>query len=157
MTSEHLSRDPDQVTTPLTVRQHLMRALTAPPDWRIWIGRFQRKDWAGQWVRVTFPILDSENFPSGEVILDRRPNSQTTAFTVGKLFVFAMACPFPRITHGWDWRTAPRARVCLQQIWPILSNPITWPLLDLTDDDASGISTAFRRYSDDLAKRVGHR
>jgi len=157
MTGEHLSRDPKQITIPHSERDWLMHNQTVPGGWRIWIGRYQRRSWPGQWVRATFPILSSETLPPSITPDDRLPNTQTTAFVVGKLFVSVMSGPFPEITRGWDWRSAPRASSCLQQIWPMLKAPIYWPLSDMTDADAESIATAFVRYSDDLASRVGYR
>ena len=68
-----------------------------------------------------------------------------------------MSGPFAEITYGWDWRTAPHAAGKLQQVWPIVRRPLSWPLSDVTDADADLIATAFVRYSDDLALRVGYR
>jgi hypothetical protein len=157
ITAEHLSRDPRQITISQSERDWLMQNQTAPSEWRIWIGRYQRRSWPRQWVRATFPILDSKVLPEVVSAADRLPNTQTTAFVVGKLFVFAMSGPFRQITRGWDWRSAPAGRSRLQQIWPVEKAPIYWPAGDMTDTDAESIATAFVRYSDDLASRVGYR
>jgi len=62
----------------------------------------------------------------------------------------------PMIPMGWDWRTDPAARECLTQIWPIQHPTVFWPVRDMTDWQAESFATAFKRYSDDLATRVGY-
>jgi hypothetical protein len=157
MTGEYISRDSVKVAIPQSDRTWLMNAQTAPPDWRIWIGRHKKLAPSGQWVHVTLPISDSENLPEVLSDDDRLPKLQTTAFTVGQLFAVAMSSHFPRITGLWDWRTARRARTRLEQTWPVKYATIFWAPPIMTDADADSFGTAFMRYSDNLAKHVGYR
>jgi hypothetical protein len=158
MTGEHITRNPQRITVPQADRDCLMRNGTAPlGTWRIWIGRCS-SEWEGQqWVRITAPILDAANLEKAVAADERRPNTQTTAFKIGKLYVATMNCPFPEITQGWDWRTAPRALNRLQQVWPIARHIVAWPNADMTGKDAKVFATAWKAYSDSLAKRVGYR
>jgi hypothetical protein len=155
MTAEHLARKPDNIVTSQRERKWLMKKRTAPTTWRIWIGKYLRKKWPGQWIRVTLPILEAEDIPKAEAANRRTPNVQTTAFVVGELYVFAMNGAYPTITNLWDWRTDRRAINRLVQIWPVIADPVPWGLVDMSDDEAASFATAFKRYSDDLAARVG--
>jgi hypothetical protein len=157
MTGEHLSHDPTKIAVPQSDRNWLMNIRTAPKDWRIWVGRYERRAFAGQWVHVTVPILSSENLPSAEASNDRLPKLQTTAFVVGRLFVFAMSSVFAEIPRLWDWRTAPRARTLLRQLWPHIGGTLVRPCAEMTDTQAEAFATAYQGYSDDLALRVGYR
>lgn len=127
------------------------------PVWgAIWIGRRRTTSEAYRRVHVAFPILDAAELPA---VIDEKapsPNSQTTAFTIGELYVFAFSS-LPKIATGWDWRTAPRARNRLERIVPEKYTAIFWSPPILTDNDASDFSHAFLRYNDDLAKRKGYR
>ena len=133
-----------------------MKMGSAPNDWRIWIGRYERRAWRGQWIHAGLPVLDTKNLPSVATLDERLPNTQTTAFVIGKLYAFVMSSAFPELPRLWDWRTAPRALSCLRRIWPIRGFPLPWPPDDMTDTDAESFATAFVRYSDDLALRVGY-
>jgi hypothetical protein len=157
MTGEYISRDPTRIAVTQSDRDWLMNVGTAPKDWRIWIGRYQRRLWPGQWVHSTFPVLETEYLPSTLTVDDRHPTLQTTAFVIGQLFVFAMSCVYPEIPRGWDWRTANRAPSCLRQIWPHNGGALVWPAAEMNDAYAESFATAFVKYSDDLALRVGYR
>jgi len=158
MTGEYRARNPERITVPQAERNWLMNNRTAPPEtWRIWLGRCPVPWRRRQWVRTTAPILDAKKLPNAVTAEDRLPNTQATAFKVGKLYVATLNCPFPTITQGWDWRTAPRALSRLQQIWPISRHILMWPAADMSNKDASSFATAWKRYSDNLAKRVGYR
>jgi hypothetical protein len=157
MTGERMAKN-SAVTVPQLERDWLMNN-RVPPDgtWRVWIGRCS-EPWRGQqWVRTTSIILDAEKLPNAVMTDDRVPNTQATAFKIGKLYIATFNCPFSSITQGWDWRTAPRALSRLQQIWPIIRQVIVWPAADMTAKDASFFATAYKRYSDDLARSVGFR
>jgi hypothetical protein len=157
MTGEHLSADKSRIAIPQSDRDWLMNRQTTPKDWRIWIGRYERKNWPTQWVKASFPILDAAHLPDVVSDHDRRPNMQTTAFTIGQLFVFAMSCQFPEITAGWDWRTTPVARTKLVTLWPVTAGTtVQWPPVGMTDAEADAFSGAVIFYFEDLAKRRGY-
>jgi hypothetical protein len=108
-------------------------------------------------VHSTFPIVGADTLPDVVRADERLPTLQTTAFVVGQLFVFTMSSVFTEIPRIWDWRTAPRARFCLRQLWPHTGGTLAWPPAEVTDADADSFSTAFVTYSDNLALRVGYR
>ena len=156
MTAEYLGRDARSVAVSPEDRALLM-AGTIPKGWRIWIGLLARPGWRRQWQHAVLPILDAERLPENVTEDERRPNTQTTTFTVGRLLVTVISCPFPSITRGWDWRTAPRARGALRQIWPIDQAPLGLSLQRLSHVGANMIADAFVRYSDRIALEKGYR
>jgi len=107
-------------------------------------------------VKATFPILDVEDIRDVKATDARRANLQTTAFTLGQLFVFAMSCEFPEIATLWDWRTAVGARVNLRRIWPAPVSEIKWPPPSFGDARAKAFASAVIRYYEDLAIRTGY-
>lgn len=154
MTAEHISRNRSQITESQARRESLMNG-HIPEGWRIWIGRLRHPGLATQWIRATFPVVEG---PKAPVILnhDAKPNMQTTAFAIGRLFVFAFSSAFPEIPAGWDWRSVPLARIRLRQLWPtdkLLHGP---PPKDISHMLAGQIARAFLSYSDDLARRGGY-
>lgn len=157
-TGEHISDDTKRVSIPQSDREHLLTTQTPSNDWCIWIGRFERLDWPGQWIHTTMPILDADDFSDLVPNDPRATKLQTTVFTIGQLFVFAMSCPIVGIANGWDWRTAPVALNKMIKIWPPQGHPtINWPPHSMSDREADFFATAVERYFHDLAIRKGYR
>jgi hypothetical protein len=156
MTGEHLSREERRLAIPQSDRTWLMERRTPPPGWCIWIGHYPRGGNTMQWVKASFPVVNADELPDNIADQDLTPTMQTTAFSVGNLFAFAMSSHFPEIPKGWDWRTAPRARDLLKSIWPTSGEEISWPPLSMSDNDAQSFSTAVIRYFEDLAQRRGY-
>lgn len=157
MTGEYISRDDKKVAVSQADRDWLTKTQTAPAGWRIWIGRYERGPRRGQWSHASHYLSEAENLCDIIPVDDRLPNTQTTAFQIGKLFVLAMSSAFPEIPKGWNWRNAKRARSCLEQIWPETGGAIFWPPPVMTDNDAEAFSTAFARFHEELALRLGYR
>ncbi len=155
MTGEHLSQDQARVAVPQSDRTWLMEKGTPPSGWCIWVGHYPRQTNPTQWVKASFPIVNADKLPDTISDEDLAPTMQTTAFSVGNLFAFAMSCHFPEIPIGWDWRTAPRARDILTRVWPIRSPMIAWPPSPMSDDDARSFSEAVVGYYEDFARRRG--
>jgi hypothetical protein len=156
MTGEHLSKEQRRVAVPQSDRTWLIENLTPPSGWCIWIGHYPRKENLTQWVKASFPVVNSDKLPDTLTDDDLAPTMQTTAFSVGHLYAFAMSCHFPEIPRGWDWRTAPSARELLKCIWPSKPDAVHWPPSPMSDDDAQSFSVAVVRYFEDLALRSGH-
>lgn len=157
MTSAYTIRGHERMAISQSDRNWLRATLTAPKNWRIWIGycdQWARKE---QWVHVTLPIFDSENLPEIVTDEDRLPNTQTTAFRIGKLYAFSMSTPFIRILERWNWPTYPRAILFLHEIWPRIDGRIVaWPFARMSALDAESTARALLTYSDDLAAREGY-
>lgn len=157
MTGEFLSADRKRIAIPQSDRRWLMEHQTAPPAWHIWIGDYERRDWPNQWAKASFPVVNADEVPAVPSGEDQRPTMQTTAFTVGRLFAFAMSSHFPEIPAGWDWRTAPLARTKLVKLAPPTGQIITWPPETMGDKDADAFAGAVMFYYEDFAKRRGIR
>jgi hypothetical protein len=153
MTAEH-SNDLKNIGIRQPERDWFMNCRTPPSGWRIWVGRCNPPSQM-QWVHAAFRILDTDILPATISDEDRIPNAQTTAFSIGQFYFFAMSAA-PEIVSGWDWRTARRARSRLQQIWPPKSIRIFWPPPLMSEEDVVSFGTAFMRYFEGLALKAGY-
>jgi hypothetical protein len=140
MTSEYLAKDPSTRAISQADRDFLRSNLRSPESWRVWIGSYNRSTWKGQWVRTSASILDVANYPESGTA---PPNTQTTTFIIGKLYVHVMSSFFPEHAALWDWRPTPRARALLVEIWPVKHGIIAWPRVALSDRDARLFSMSF--------------
>lgn len=157
MTGEYLANDQKRIAIPQSDRTWIMQNGTPPPGWAIWIGHYTRQQNPSQWVKAGFPVLNTDELPEAVSDDDRIPTLQTTAFSVGDFYAFAMSSHFPEIPKGWDWRTAPDARSLLKPIWLPTIPVIEWPPPAMSDTDALSFSSSVIRYFDDLAMRKGYR
>jgi hypothetical protein len=157
MTGEYLSSDRSRIAVPQSHRTWLMDYKRPPAGWVIWAGHYERLNWPAQWVKAGFPIVDADELPEEMSDDEKRPTMQTTAFTVGKLFVFAMSSEFAEIPAGWDWRTAPLARTKLVKIWPTTGQAVGWPPPTMSDADADAFAGAVMFYFEELAQQRGFR
>jgi len=155
MTGEHLSYDTESVAVPQSERDWFRKNGVPPDNWRILIGRYQRQAWREQWRHVSIPIYSAKDIPGRKASNRREPNHQATTFTVGQLYVHVFSGHFRNLIMDWDWRTAPRARSCLTQIWPIQFPLAMWPTQDMTDADAEAFSMSFVRWSGAIAEKFG--
>jgi len=120
MVAEHFDRY--KVVSTKKERQYLRKELKAPPNWKIWIGDYQHGNWPGLLAHFVVPIRGPKHFPK---IMDNglpRPNTQTTTFLVGRLFVYVCSSATDVFEN---WRPARPNLVA--QISPIRRNIIGWP------------------------------
>ena len=61
MTGEYLDRDADAIGVSQADRDHLMQTGTAPPHWKIWIGRYIGYALPGPWQHYTVPIVEGQD------------------------------------------------------------------------------------------------
>ncbi len=142
MTSEYLDCDPSLIAISQTDRNYVRSTESAPLNWRIWVG-FYNRQLGSQCIKMTLPVLDSNdttNIKAGNV---RLPNTQTTTIIIGRLYIHAMSCFFHRQAREWNWPVDPRARTLLTPIWPATNNLLQWPTQSLTTRDAQNFSTSF--------------
>jgi hypothetical protein len=146
MVAEHFDRA--KVATPQSERDFLRKREKTPSTWRIWIGDYERGNWVGHWIHFAVPI-SGESHPI-EMMSNGvpRPNTQTTTFVVGRLYVHVMSSPMDIFD---DWRFAKPE--LMKQIWPIKRNIVGWPPKTLSDRDADGIAAAFFLKSEEIARR----
>jgi hypothetical protein len=115
-----------------------------PSNWRIWIGRYERKLWGAHWVHQTIPISGEEHTPNMTGEGRPWPNTQTSTFVVGQLYVTVISSAHQRLASKWHFNA--RSNALLRQMWPVRDRSIRWPPLEaLTDDDADRIASAFFR------------
>ncbi len=118
---------------PVTARRWLLPTKTPPDNIRIWIGNFDRRNWKADWAHNSLRISRERGRYPWTVNPDGtpRPNTQTTTYVAGKLYIHAFTCPFPEILNSTKL-TGPVDRA-LVQIWPIRHSFIAWRLPVLTD------------------------
>jgi hypothetical protein len=155
MTAEHLISDPRQRAISQTDREYLWRNSKPPTEWRILIGRYQRHRLATQWTHCDIPVLETKDVPPAGV--PPQSNMQITTFMIGELFAHAMSTQFPNQVRDWDFRTWPRARVLLSQVWPIEETAMVWPTqtMSMTDLDAFNIGRAYFNWLNGIARLHG--
>jgi hypothetical protein len=156
MTSEFLLHEKAQISISQVDRDWLWQQHSPPPDWRIWVGHYGRHRSVEQWVHCSVPIYDG----TPVIARDGSPqcNNQSTTFMIGALFVHAMSTAFANHARDWDWRTWPKARQLLAQIWPLKESATVWPTItvSMTDDDAINIARAFFAWVNGIGRRHGH-
>jgi len=158
MTGEYMVRPSDGPSIPQAHRNYLRLSNSVPNNWRIWIGHCD--EWIvdgfhNQWALASFLFWNTESPMDGAASDDDPPNTQTTAFKIGSLYVFVLSSALPGVAPEWRWWSAPRARVLLQQVWPITNFTVKWPAGYMTNDDAETFSTAFVNYADHLRRLQG--
>jgi hypothetical protein len=158
MTGEFLDRDISEQSVAISQaeREWLWKNSSPPKqNWRVWIARYQRYRWVSQWFHFTVPILEAEEIPKPGDPDYRSPNTQTTTFVIGELYVHVMST-FGRseIVDRWVWPIGSRPATLLAQIWPRRESVITWPTDSLTNGDADFIASAFGRVIDVASRGV---
>ncbi|MDE3176824.1 MAG: hypothetical protein KGM15_12045 [Pseudomonadota bacterium] len=99
MTAEFSSKGNSFVGIPQEDREWLMRTQSVPKGWAIWIGKHVMNSQSYRWVHLSFQILDFDELPPEVKPEDRRPNSQTTKFTIGHLLFYSFSS-LPTIAEG---------------------------------------------------------
>lgn len=131
----------DKVTITPDDRTHLMETNEAPSNWKIWIGHYQRGDWSGHWIHNVLPVYPKENVPDFPPDGIPPPNTQTTTFVAGQLYIHAMSSALPRVVEMFRFVGSGSAKIAC--IWPAATEIISWPLRTLTDGEAHAISNEF--------------
>ena len=146
---------PASVSIPVTARRWLFTNRTAPDNMRIWIGNFDRQNWRADWAHNSLRISQNEGRYPWTVNPDGtpRPNTQTTTYVAGKLYVHVFTCPFPEILNSATL-TGPVDRA-LVQIWPIRHSFIAWLLPVLADRQADTLAAHIFRSLDASGKAFG--
>ncbi len=124
-------------------------------SYRVWIGTFDRQNWKAYWAHNSLRISQGEGRYPWTVNPDGtpRPNTQTTTYVAGTLYIHAFTCPFPEILNSVKL-TGPVDRA-LVQIWPIRHSFIAWQLAVLTDRQADTLAAHIFRSLDVSGKVFG--
>jgi hypothetical protein len=134
---------PERAATSVTDRRWFFKNRVPSHNMRIWIGDFDRQKWKAVWAHSSLRISEREGKYPWTVHPDGtpRPNTQTTTFVVGRLFIHAYSCPFPEILNAEKAVNAVDQR--LSQIWPPRHSFLVWPPTDtLSDRDADRLTAA---------------
>lgn len=142
----------ENITITASDRQHIRRTQTPPSRWKIWIGHYTRGNWKPHLVHNTFPISSSKHRIKRNELGSPRPNTQTTAFTVSQLYIFA-ASSVTDIFEEWRFSTIAGAAK-LRQIWPLSRNIVAWPGPTLTDREADAIAGSFFNFAEAVGRKI---
>lgn len=118
-------------------RKQFMTTQRPLPNWKIWIGTIDDENWKGRYIHTTLPVYSSNDVVKRTNNNVPVPNTQTTTFTVNKLFVHVLSSSVIEVDRQ---KIAGRFA---QRIWPLVTKSIKWPPRLLTPDDAEWIASAF--------------
>jgi hypothetical protein len=151
MTSEYLTHDSTTAAISQEERDWFRETQTPPKHWKIWIGHYpSRMSW---WNHFTVPLLtgrESANLQSGDFA---NPNTQTTTFVIGNLFVHVMSGDADTVS-GWNWPLGSPLAAKLVQIVPEKENFVLWPRQPLTDFEAGLIADFFKTVVDEASRSM---
>ena len=120
-------------------RRHLMDKQRPPQNVRIWMGRYIRGEWEGMWVHRSLRI-SNEFIPNPADPTLPLPNTQTSTFIVGELYLHVLSCDDDIILNGIQLPT--QGVTLFAPIWPVREQAVVWPMDAMSDSQASGFSTA---------------
>jgi len=138
-----------RISTTYGDRRYLRMTLKPSDRWKIHIGHFVRGNWKPHLIHHTFPISSRKHRIQRNESGIPKPNTQTTTFTVGQLYIFAASSPTDIFEQ---WRVTADGAGKLTQIWPILRNVVGWPPPAITDREADTISAAFFQFAEQVGR-----
>jgi hypothetical protein len=145
ITGEYLARDATVAAISQWERDWFRDHRTPPKNWKIWIGYYPGSK--GTFRHYAARILNAENFPRVTNDALYRPNTQTTTFVIGKLFVHAMSSTGnPDFVSRWVWPAPIGIR--LLQIFPRRESLVAWPPNGFTDFEIKRIDGALAKIID---------
>jgi len=120
-----------------------------PPlrNWSIWLGRYERRDWKGEWISrpfATVPLTRPER--AGHPVSHNNGNSVTQV--IGQVLIHVIHSINQRLIKDWRF-SVPQGRTLsapLFRIWPPVKTSISWPPAPLSDADADFISVALSNF-----------
>lgn len=139
--------DPVQVAVPYSEREYLRITGNPPDNWRIWIARYARHNWARDWVHRSVRVSDVD-IPNPLDPTLPLPNTQFSTIIVGELYVHAISCELYSIIK--DFNFEPWTNNLLIPIWPKQQAAVFWPIHALSDNQAVQIA----EYGMDLFDRI---
>ena len=155
MTAEFFLNSSGKIAISGEDRAQLRATETALTDWDIWIGHYPGGTNQHRWTHTSIPIVGGAELPGPDNVYTPLPNTQTTTFVVGKLYVHTMRSHYPELSRNWHWLDNPRLRHLHVPIWPIRHELIAWPINGLSDADVSLASEMFIRWLGDIAWKAG--
>jgi hypothetical protein len=140
----------DRIAISTKDRIHIRKTQTAPPHWKIWLGYFVRGNWQPFLIHNTVPVSSPKNRIKRNDAGAPLPNTQTMAFAVNKLYIFAASSATDIFE---DWRITANGVKKLTQVWPFKRNIIGWPPAPLSDREADQIAGAFFLFAEERGRR----
>ena len=144
--------DPDDLVMPNSERTLLMGRRRPPDIMSIWIGFYDKTNWANTYLRqaATLGFAPIYSFnpqpPSGSYA----KNTQVQTLLIGKLFIHATTTTVP----GVQAHTPPAISNFMKQIWPYRTN-YGWPPLALSDAHIAFVTSSFDRFTRHLPFSAG--
>jgi hypothetical protein len=153
ITSDYLSHDNTAIAISQGERDWFRDNGTPPQDWKIWIGHYTGRK--GRWTHFVVPILEAKGISELKDNDFAQPNTQTTTFVVGNLFVHVISTSGdPSTVSRWIWPSGSPLTLKLVQIAPTRESIVVWPPQSLTDFETELISTAFERVIDGASRSL---
>jgi hypothetical protein len=132
------------VTIPASHRDWLWKQHNAPPEWKIWIGDFERRNWPAHWIHHSLSVTSLDEPPPKKVD-EGPPNTQTTTYSVGRLFVHALSSGVAGGALNFQFQG--RDLMVLRRLWPANTFSLKWPSPVMNDRDADRIAGALLQLS----------
>ena len=135
MVAEFLDQTGTRIEVLPADRIWLKENQTVPKNWKIWLANYERGSWKGLWIHSTVPIQGEEHIPETNQLGIDLPNTQSTTFLVGKLYVHVISSAISRIIRKQD--IVGQGRLLFPRLWPIRRSPLAWPpFRPITDEEA---------------------
>jgi hypothetical protein len=154
MTAEYQLNSAGKIAVSQDDRALLKKTEGPIPEWFVWIGHYRGGKWRHQWTHTSLPIVGGEQLPSADFVYTPLPNTQTTTFVVGELYVHTMRSLYPDLCGNWHW-LGTRLRYNLIPIWPIRHEFIVWPFHVLSDADVTASSDMFIKFCESAVHGTG--
>lgn len=121
-----------------------------PPkrSWAVWLGRYQRNIWRGEWISRPFRLLPrgTNDEKLGRPV--SHFNSGSITQVIGEVLIHVLHAPDQRLIRDWRF-SAPQGgplSAPFFKIWPPSGHSIVWPSRLLLDGDADHIAIALSRF-----------
>jgi hypothetical protein len=118
-------------------RDWVRHRTSAPENWKIWIGNYQRNNWKPYRIRHALAVTEDETAEGPGIHDDgvATPNTQMTTLVFGRLYVHAISSTIPEVIKCLNFPNPVSA--ILAPIWPPRNAVLDWPLSQtMTDRDA---------------------
>jgi hypothetical protein len=108
-----------------------------PPNWSMWIGRYQGSEWKTRYRHHGAYAMKAESFSPNDIVGAQPSNSQTSSLLIGELFMHVFSSTIP-----CDWEFEQGVNLPgLFRLWPLRGGNIRWPgIFILSDADVNAIA-----------------
>ena len=155
MTAEFMLESAGKVGVSREDRLRLMQTEAPILEWRIWAAYHRGGVYSHGWTHTSLPIVGGEDLPNAELVYSPLPNTQTTTFVVGELYIHTMSSAYHELCRDWQWLGNDRLRALLVPIWPIRHEFIAWPWHGITDNDIAMSAEMFTQHCERAVRGTG--